>query len=187
MRNRKLLIVGGAFAVIAVAIMFGLSRPVGPLIALTVSEVEAIQVLPEDIGGRQHWAATFEVTNLTSSSLSFAEMKARVVIRVGENWQASDGTHTVSYLQSHQRGKFTLLLPEQSETCQFLLECIPDPLRERVDHFFNVCGFSSRFPRLCRWLVDHCPQRYRHLRFELSLPKTPTTIAPTYQGDEVTR
>jgi hypothetical protein len=188
MRRRKPLLSLALFVVIAGVTFLSLRPRTGLLVALRVLEIEAIQVLPDDSNGPGHWAATFEVTNLTSTPISFVDENTQMKVKLAEGWSQVHEPPSFGYMYPQQKQTFVVLVPQRTEVCRFFLECVPDPLADKAERFFahrhasqtgDDVWVESRFAGACRWVVDHLPQQHRHLELEVKLPREPTTTAPT--------
>jgi len=148
-------------------------RPSGPLVAIRVTDVEAVQDLPSGDQGPEHWVVTFEMTNLTKGALSFDGQDSRVCAKSAGGWVELKDPG-VGYLQAGERGSFALLLPGGIELCRFSLRCTPESMADTLESFLRYNSLCRRLSGASRWAADRLPKPRRRISAEILLPRQPT-------------
>ncbi len=173
MRPRTLYISAVAVIVAIGFVTLAGREPRAPVIALQIRAYGAVIMNEQFL-----WEAVFDVTNLTSSTLRFAEKGNKAEVNVAERWHKLSARGLVHYLPPNGSDRFRLCVPPRARTCRVVLNCEQDPLDERINFFLSTHKLPVRFQILCRGAARRLPHTYRTLVIELSLPTT------TYQFGE---
>ena len=180
MRHRKLLISCTPF--IAAAAVAGLV-PHTPMLSLSVSRIEAMEVSQKDGKALENWAVTIGVTNVSSDWITLDNHKIEVAAKVANRWVVAERPDFWASMSSGADGELTLLVPTRAEACRVSLGYAPGWPSDSIECFLRFNPVCQRFlPSVCDWAADHTPKLWRHVTFQLTLPKAPTWASPKVSG-----
>jgi hypothetical protein len=163
--GRRNMLIGGAIVVVAAALL--ILRPSRPDIALSVTQVEAMQAVQPEGRDVNLWSVTIEATNLTSNDLYFASERTMVKVKPDAPWAKPDRAGVLDGLCPGGTRSFALTVPPGSCACRLVVECHP------------FCGKIGRFLRrsqVFQRVADHLPRR--QIAVEVMLPRAPTFASP---------
>jgi hypothetical protein len=183
MRHGKLLI--SSTALITAAAAVAVLRPHRPVLSLSVPRVEAIEVSEKGGGVLENWAVTVGVTNVSPDWVTLDDQRIEVAARVANRWVAVERPDFWRWMSSGADGELRLLVPAGAEACRVSLGYVPDwrDNSSSIEDFFRFNPVCQRFlPRVCDWAADHTPRLWRHVSFELAVPRAPTWTSPKVSG-----
>lgn len=185
MRHGKLLI--SSTVLITAAAAVAVLRPHRPVLSLSASRVEAIEVSGKGGGVVENWAVTAEVANVSPDWVTLDNQRIEVVARVANRWVPVERPDFWRCMSSGADGELRLLVPAGAEACRVSLGYVPYCrwYSSSIEDFLRFNPVCQRFvPIVCDWAADHTPKLWlwRHISFELAVPRASTWASPKVSG-----
>ena len=155
--------------------------PSGPALAMKLLRVERVPDPTGMNGGPCQWAASFEVTNLTSTEVAFDWHEYEMAIQVTNAWANCSPPSFVTGLKPGDHWDFTLRVPQESQRFRFVTYYDRCPWRLRVYDFGIRHDAPTIFYKLVDWCDDKLPHQPTRAVLEVQLP--PAKVQEPGQGN----